>query len=141
MCRGMIPGPIWERPCYNLFITYLTMTEINTVVSNHFHYVKFLLFSSARSRDFDGMLNTGLPVSMYTIKTPIDMCRFNRYQLNYLNIFCKRQISIKLFYLYQRFQCRDNFVFKVKFVFFLYLLLSASWKKTICLYIFLISDR
>jgi hypothetical protein len=26
----------------------------NTVVSNHFHSVKILLFSSARSRDFDG---------------------------------------------------------------------------------------
>jgi len=43
------------------------------------------------------MLGTGLPVSMYTTKTPIDKCRFNvtqlkdfftfsvkdRYQLNY----------------------------------------------------------
>ena len=49
----------------------------NTVVSIHFHSVKILLFSSDRSRDFDGMLDTGLPVSMYTTKTPIDMCRFN----------------------------------------------------------------
>jgi hypothetical protein len=46
-----------------------------------------------------------------------------------LNIFCTRQISIKLFYLYQRLQCRDNYFFKIKFVFFLYLLLSASWKE------------
>ena len=46
-----------------------------------------------------------------------------------LNIFCKRQISIKLFYLYQKFQCRDNYFIKIKFVFFLYLLLSSSWKK------------
>jgi len=29
--------------------------------------------SSARPRDFDGMLDTGLAVSMYTTKTPIDM--------------------------------------------------------------------
>ena len=28
--------------------------KTNTVVSNHFHSVKLLLFSSARSRDFDG---------------------------------------------------------------------------------------
>ena len=69
----------------------------NTVVSNHFHSVKNCLFSSAKPRDFDGMLGTGLPVSMYTTKTPIDKCRFNvtqlkefftfsvkdRYQLNY----------------------------------------------------------
>ena len=30
----------------------------NTIVSNHFHSVKILLFSSARSRDFDGMYST-----------------------------------------------------------------------------------
>jgi hypothetical protein len=45
----------------------------NTVVSNHFHSVKILLFSSARSRDFDGTPGTELPVSMYTTQTPIDM--------------------------------------------------------------------
>jgi hypothetical protein len=102
----------------------------NTVVSNHFHSVKILLFSYARSRDFDGMLDTELPVSMYTTKTPIDMCCFNvrSSTLKNLNIFCKRQISIKVFYLYQRLQCRDNYFFKIKFVFFLYLQLSASWK-------------
>jgi hypothetical protein len=31
--------------------------------------------------------------------------------------------------LYQILQCRDNCFFKMKFVFFLYLLLSASWKE------------
>ena len=36
-----------------------------------------LLFSSARLRDFDGLIGIELPVSMYTTKTPIDMCRFN----------------------------------------------------------------
>ena len=43
---------------------------------------------------------------MYTTKTPIDMCRFNvrSSTLKNLNIFCKWQISIKLFYLYKRFQ-------------------------------------
>ena len=51
--------------------------HVNTVVSNHFHSVTILLFSSARSRDFDGTPCTELPVSMYTTKTPIDMCRFN----------------------------------------------------------------
>ena len=49
----------------------------NTVVSNPFHSVTILLFSSTRSRDFDGTPGTELPVSMYTTKTPIDMCRFN----------------------------------------------------------------
>jgi hypothetical protein len=68
-----------------------------------FHQI-FFLFSSARPRDFDGMLGTGLPMSMYTTKTTIDMWRFNIPQLRILNIFCKWQISIKLFYLYQRLQ-------------------------------------
>jgi hypothetical protein len=31
------------------------MIEKNTIVSNHFHSVKILLFLSARSRDFDGV--------------------------------------------------------------------------------------
>ena len=53
----------------------------NTLVSNDFHTVKSLSFSSAKPRDFDGMLGTELPVSMYTTKTPIDMCRFNVPQL------------------------------------------------------------
>ena len=98
----------------------------NTVVSNHFQSVKNFLFSSAKPRDFDGMLGTGLPVSMYTTKTPIDKCRFNVTQLkDFFYIFCKRQISIKLFYLYQRLQCTDNYFFKIKFDLFLYLLLSA----------------
>jgi len=33
----------------------------NTFVSNHCHSVKNVLFSSAKPRDFDGMLGTGLP--------------------------------------------------------------------------------
>jgi len=101
------------------------MIRYNTLVSNHFYSVKSVfLFSSARPRDSDGMLGTGLPVSMYPTKTPIDMWRFNVPQLKrILNIFCKRQIAIKLFYLYQRLQCTDSYFFKIKFVFFLYLLL------------------
>ena len=51
----------------------------NTLVSKHFH--SRFLFSSARPRDFDGMLGNGLQVSMYATKTPIDMWRFNIPQL------------------------------------------------------------
>jgi len=63
-------------PVLNLLSIYF-----NTLVSNHFHSVKSLLFSSARPHDFDGMLGTKLLVSMYTTKTPIDMWRFNVPQL------------------------------------------------------------
>ena len=90
------------------------------VVLNHFHSVKNFLFSSAKPHDFDGMLGTGLPVPMYTTKTPIDKCRFNVTQLKELfHIFCKRQIVIKLFYLYQRLQYTDNYFFKIKLALFL----------------------
>ena len=110
----------------------------NTVVLNRFHSVKIVLFPSARSRDFDGLIGIELPVSMYTTKTPIDLCRFNVQSktLKNLSIFCKRQISIKLFYLYPRVQYRDNYFFKIKFVFFLYLRLSASKENdlTLCIY-------
>jgi hypothetical protein len=53
----------------------------NTVVSNHFHSVKSFLFSSARPREFDGMLGTGLPLLIYTTKTPIDIWHFKVPQL------------------------------------------------------------
>jgi hypothetical protein len=69
---------------------------------------------------------------MYTTKTPIDKCRFNVTQLQFFFffcIFCKRQISVNLFYFYQRLQCTDIYFFKIKFGLFLYLPLSASWKE------------
>ena len=45
--------------------------------SNHCHSVKKKSYSSVKPRDFDRMLGTGLPVSMYTTKTPIDKWLFN----------------------------------------------------------------
>ena len=107
--------------------------ELQYACFESFPFRQNVLFSCAKPRDFDGMLGTGLPVSMYTTKTPIDKCRFNVTQLKefffFFYILCKRQISIKLFDLYQRLQCTDNYVFQIKFVLFLYLLLSASWKE------------
>ena len=68
------------------------------LVSNHIHSVKNCLFSSAKQRDLDGMIGSRLPVLMYTTKTTIDKYHFNVAQLKELfYIFCKRQISIKLF--------------------------------------------
>ena len=63
-----------------------------------FRPVKNFLFSSAKPRDFDGMLGTGLPVSMYTTKTPIDKCHFNVTQLKEFFTFSVKDISIKLFF-------------------------------------------
>ena len=39
MGRGMIPGPIWKMPCYNLFMTYLTMTERNLKINEEFIFL------------------------------------------------------------------------------------------------------
>ena len=59
--------------------------------------------------------------------------------LRILNIFSKRQILFKLFYLFQRLQWTDNCFFKINFVFFLYLLCQHHERKTICLDIHCIS--
>jgi hypothetical protein len=42
---------------------------------------------SMTPHDFDGMLGSGLPVSMYTMKTPIDKCRFNVTQLKRIQLY------------------------------------------------------
>ena len=42
---------------------------------------KVFLFSSAIPLYFYGMLSTGLPVSMYTMKNPVDMQRFNFFNM------------------------------------------------------------
>ena len=114
---GLFVTLIWQSCLhftYWITIRWFSRTS-NTVVLNIFHSVNNFLFSSAKPHHFVGMLGIGLPVSMYTTKTPIDKCRFNVTQIFY--IFCKRQISIKLFYLYQRFQYTDNYFFKITFVF------------------------
>ena len=65
-------------------------------------------------------------------------------QLKKILTFSVRQISIKLFYLYQRLPCRDKYFFKIKFVFFLYLRLSASSSKEndlpLCIYFWYQTD-
>ena len=90
------------------------------------------------------MLVTGLPVSMYTMKTPIDKSRFNvtqlkefftfsvkdRYQLNYF-------ICIKDF----NAQTITSLTLKLNLFYFFIYCCQYHEKKTICLDIFLLSDR
>jgi hypothetical protein len=47
---------------------YLSNSSWSTVQHYVIKFVKSILFLSARQRNFDGMLGTGLPVSMYTMK-------------------------------------------------------------------------
>jgi hypothetical protein len=54
-----------------------------------------------------------------------------------------RQPHILIIYLYQRLQCRDKYFFKIKFVFFLYLRLSALSKENdlpLCIYFWYQTD-
>jgi hypothetical protein len=97
---------------------------IGTTSSRILCWCKSLLFSFARPRDFDGMLGIGLPVSMYTVITPIDIWRFNVPLLKEFLTF-----SVKDRYLLNYFICIKDLnaqTIKIKFVFFLYLLPSAS---------------
>ena len=88
------------------------------------------------------MLDTGLPVSMYTTKTPIDMWRFNVPHLKeFLTLSVKDRCQLNCFYLYQRFQHIDNYFFKIKFDFFFIYCHQHHERKTICLDIFFLSDR
>ena len=121
--------------------TILYLIWYNTVVSNHFHSVKNLLFSSAKPRDYDGMFGTGLPVSMYTTKTPMDQCRFNVTQLKDFFTF-----SVKDRYRFNYFICIKDFneqtITSLKsnlFYFFIYCCQHHE-RKTTCLDIFLLSD-
>jgi hypothetical protein len=120
-----------------------TQNKINTIVSIHFHSVKILLFSSARSCDFDGMLDTGLPVPMYTTKTPIDMCRFNvrSSTLKILTFSVKYRYQLNYFICIKDFNAKTIISLKLKLFSFFICGCQHHERKTICLYIFLISDR
>ena len=102
---------------------------LNTLVSNHFHSVKNFLFSSAKPRDFDGMLGAELPVSMYTTKTPIDKSRFN---VNQLEDFFFFTFSVKDTYQLNYYICFKDFdaqtIISLKlnlFYFFIYCYISV----------------
>ena len=122
---------------YCFFCLYYC-TNINTVVSNHFHSVKILLFSSGRSRDFDGLIGIELPLSMYTtsicavltfdpqLKKILTFSVKDRYQLNYF-------ICIK------DFNAETNTSLKLNLFSFFICGCQHHERKTICLYVY-ISD-
>jgi hypothetical protein len=116
----------------------------NTVVSNHFHSVKILLFSSARSRDFDGIYNTGLPVSMYTTKTPIDMSlcavlTFDPQLKNILTFSVKDRYQLNYFICIKDFNAETIASLKLNLFSFFICGCQHHERKTICLYVY-ISD-
>jgi hypothetical protein len=112
------------------------------VVSSHFHSVKNFLFSSAKPHDFDVMLGTGLPVSMYTTKTPIDKCRFNVTQLKELFTFSvKDTYQLNYFICIKDFNAQTISSLKLNLFYFFIYCCEHHERKTTCLGIFLFSDR
>ena len=110
---------------------------LNTVVLNHFHSVKIFYFRPSDhviSMEYLA-LNFPCQCTQQKLQSICAVLTFDPQLKKNPNIFCKRQISIKLFYLYQRFQCRDKYFFKIKFVFFPCLRLSASSKENLYVYI------
>ena len=91
----------------------------NTVVSNHFHSVKICYFRppdhvilmAIQALDFRCQCTQQKLQSICAVLT------FNP-QLKKILTFSVEDISIKLFYLYQRHEYRDNYFFRIKFVFF-----------------------
>jgi hypothetical protein len=57
-------------------------------------FVKSILFLSARQRNFDGMLGTGLPVSMYTMK-PSFLKRIRSWELKQSFEYIRRKLKNK----------------------------------------------
>ena len=118
------------------------ITHFNSVVSNHLHSVKNFLFSSAKPRDFHEMFGTGLPVSMYTVKTPIDKCHFNVIQLKELFTFSvKDRYQLNYFICIKDFNAQTITSLKLNLLYFFIYCCQHHKRKTTCLDIFLLLDR
>ena len=101
-----------------------------------------LLFSSAKPRDFDGMLGTGLPVSMYTKKTPIDKQRFNVTQLKeFFTFSVKDRYQLDYFICIKDFNAQAITSLKLNLLQIFIYCCQHHERKTTCLDIFRLSDR
>ena len=105
------------------------------VVSNHFHSVKKKLFSSIRSRDFDGMytaLDFRCQCTQHKLQSICAVLTFDPQLKNIL------AFSVKHRYQLNYFIC-INYFFNIKCVFFFICGCQHHERKTICLYLY-ISD-
>ena len=113
----------------------------NTVVSNHFHSVKILLFSFARSRDFDGLIGIELPVSMYTTKTPIDIIcavlTFDPQLKKILTFSVKDRYQLNYFICIKDFNAETDTSLKLYLFSFFICGCQHHQRKTICLYVYI----
>jgi branched-subunit amino acid transport protein AzlD len=114
----------------------------NMVVSNHFHSVNFFLFSSTKPYDFYGMLGTGLPVSMYTTKTPIDKCCFNITWLKeFFTLTVKDRYQLNYFICIKDFNAQTITSLKLNLFYYFIYCCQHHERKMTCLDMFLLLDR
>jgi hypothetical protein len=115
--------------------------HFNTVVSNHFHSVKIVFFSSARSRDFDGLIGIELPVSMYTTKLQ-SICAvltFDPHLTKILTFSVKDRYQLNYIICIKDFNSETNTSLKLDLFSFFICACQHHQRKTICLYVY-ISD-
>ena len=127
---------------YFHFIFHCFYWIYNTVVSNHFQSVNIFLFSFARSRDCDGYASTRLPVSMYTTKTSM-ICAsltFDPQLKKILAFSVKDRYQLNYFICIKDMNTETNTSLKLNLFSFVICCCQYHETKTICLYIFLISD-
>ena len=106
---------------FTVFTEYLIrLFRIISIPFYYFHPPDHMILMAIQALDFR------CQCTQHKLQSICAVLTFDPQLSKNLNIFCKRQISIKLSYLYQRYEYRDNYFFKIKFVFFLYLLLSVS---------------
>jgi hypothetical protein len=88
------------------------------------------------------MLGTGLPVSMYTTKTPIDKCRFNVTQFKeFFTFSVKDRYQLNHFICIKDFNVQTITSLKLNLFYFFIYCCQHHERKMICLDIFMLSER
>ena len=113
----------------------------NTVVSNHFHSVKILLFSSARSRDFDGLiaLNILCQCTQQKLQSICAVLSFDPQFKQFLTFSVKDRYQLNYFICIKDFNAETTTSSKLNLFSFFICGCQHNQRKTICLYVY-ISD-
>ena len=113
--------------------------HFNTVVSNHFHSVNILLFSSARSRDFDGLIGIELrcQCTQQKLQSICSVLTFDPQLKTILTFSVKDRYQLNYFICIKDFNAETNTSLKLNLFSFFTLRLSASSKENdlpLCIY-------
>jgi hypothetical protein len=117
--------------------------RLNTVVSNHFHSVKILLFSAARSRDFDGYiqaLDFRCQCTQQKLQLICAVLMFDPQLKKILTFFVKDRYQLNYFICIKDMNTEIITSLKLNLISYFICCCQHHEPKTICPYIFLISD-